>query len=828
MASFLAREPDVVVKGSRLGSFTDCLVGKYTSSSSSGAKLISLAAGLVMKEAVVQAQKAASNAVTACRDSDDKAALADSLRLAVHVLCCTGKADEGITMAKDELWRFRDAADKTSEAKMTLSLAQAHCAMGTADGVEQALQEVQEALRLFRGQGDKLMVASAQLTSAAVFLEKRGDMKKRADEAKQAVEEAIPIFRELGETAAEAYAMHLMGCSRALSGTTEGALRAAKEAQALYVKAELKKQAAFELHQAAVWHLKDGDVDDAVAAAREAMDIFEDDLKATNGEAAVVQTLVQAYLTKKEFKEAMKLAKYELDRFAESGNGKGQAACQEMVMLCYVGMNNTGRAMRYAQRAADTLEEMGDRKGQGKLLRTMSTLHRANDEHDHALRAAQEALTIFEDLEDTKEQAVTLQARADVYLQKKEQSRALALASEARELYSDAKHVEGEVSALLQLSAAQFAEGDFKKAAASAREAQDKATEVQDQAGEASALKALMEVHVMEKEFDAALRVLGSLLTLVKETGDREEEVNVMIYTCRTLIMQITQKEEEGKSNEKMYKATADKATKMAKDALGVARKLDSPMTLGTALFTVGQTAMMNGKVPDAMKAADEALKVFGGNGIAQGEAATLALQADIALFSRDIGKARELGEEAVFLFQQIGDAEGEDMAWTELERVERVEAEIYEEQMKQEQMRQQFQMQQWAMQSGQMPMPQEEAPAEEAAASAAAGGGYEAKLMKLDIGAGLDPAVLKGQIMEVTKGLIGYDEDIEYDNPLMESGLTSNTAVLLRDSLTQQLPGVNLPVTLVFDYPSIQAMSELIMENAAKAAKKAARAAIK
>mmetsp|Transcript_65918 Transcript_65918/g.204032 ORF Transcript_65918/g.204032 Transcript_65918/m.204032 type:complete len:828 (-) Transcript_65918:89-2572(-) len=827
MASFLAREPDVVVKGSRLGSFTDCLVGKYTSSSSSGAKLISLAAGLVMKEAVVQAQKAASNAVTACRDSDDKAALADSLRLAVHVLCCTGKADEGITMAKDELWRFRDAADKTSEAKMTLSLAQAHCAMGTADGVEQALQEVQEALRLFRGQGDKLMVASAQLTSAAVFLEKRGDMKKRADEAKQAVEEAIPIFRELGETAAEAYAMHLMGCSRALSGTTEGALRAAKEAQALYVKAELKKQAAFELHQAAVWHLKDGDVDDAVAAAREAMDIFEDDLKATNGEAAVVQTLVQAYLTKKEFKEAMKLAKYELDRFAESGNGKGQAACQEMVMLCYVGMNNTGRAMRYAQRAADTLEEMGDRKGQGKLLRTMSTLHRANDEHDHALRAAQEALTIFEDLDDMKEQAITLQFRADVYLEKKEHGRALALSTEARELFQDAQDLEGEVAALLQLSSAQFADGDHKKAAASAKEAQDKSSEVQDLTSEAVALRTLVNVHTVEKEYDQALKALGSLLTIVKELGEREEEVSTMVMTIHVILKQYVERDEDGKGSEKLHKATADKTTKMAKDALSISRKLDSPTVLGAALFTVAQTQLMNGKISEASKAAEEALGIFRSTGAAQGEASALVLLSDINSHNQEFGRARELAEEGVYLFQQIGDVEGEDQGWNQLERIEKVEAEIRE---RQQQQQQQWQMQQAAamMAQGQglTPIPQETY--EEAAPSAAAGGGYEAKLAKLDISAGLDPNMLKGQILEVTKGLIGYDEEIEFDAPLMESGLTSNTAVLLRDSLTQQLPGVNLPVTLVFDYPSIQAMSELIMENAAKAAKKAARAAIK
>merc|ERR1740123_678502 len=272
-----------------------------------------------------------------------------------------------------------------------------------------------------------------------------------------------------------------------------------------------------------------------------------------------------------------------------------------------------------------------------------------------------------------------------------------------------------------------------------------------------------------------------------------------------------------------MYKAAADKSTKLAKDALALAKKCDSAEVLGTAHFTVGQTQMMNGKVGEATKAAEEAMNVFKGCGNVEGEAASMVLLADVHLYNRDLAKARELGEEGVYLFQSVGDADGEDMAWTEIERIDKVEGEMREQQMREQQMKDQWQMQQWQMQQGgQQWAPQE--PQGDEAAPSAAGGGYEAKLMKLDIGAGLDPVQLKGQILEVTKGLIGYDEDIEYDMPLMESGLTSNTAVLLRDALTQQLPGVNMPVTLVFDYPSITAMSDLIVENAARAAKKAAK----
>eukprot|EP00415_Alexandrium_ostenfeldii_P004136 UN4136 len=68
---------------------------------------------------------------------------------------------------------------------------------------------------------------------------------------------------------------------------------------------------------------------------------------------------------------------------------------------------------------------------------------------------------------------------------------------------------------------------------------------------------------------------------------------------------------------------------------------------------------------------------------------------------------------------------------------------------------------------------------------------------------------------MDIASRITGAEEgEIEADTPLMEAGLTSNSAILLRDELSQELPGISLPVTLVFDYPSISAMSDLIVES--------------
>merc|ERR1712187_91665 len=84
-----------------------------------------------------------------------------------------------------------------------------------------------------------------------------------------------------------------------------------------------------------------------------------------------------------------------------------------------------------------------------------------------------------------------------------------------------------------------------------------------------------------------------------------------------------------------------------------------------------------------------------------------------------------------------------------------------------------------------------------------------------LDVSAGLELGMVKNKVLEIAARITGAEDgEIESDTPLMEAGLTSNSAILLRDELSQELPGISLPVTLVFDYPSIAAMSELIVQS--------------
>merc|ERR1712185_802694 len=68
--------------------------------------------------------------------------------------------------------------------------------------------------------------------------------------------------------------------------------------------------------------------------------------------------------------------------------------------------------------------------------------------------------------------------------------------------------------------------------------------------------------------------------------------------------------------------------------------------------------------------------------------------------------------------------------------------------------------------------------------------------------------------IVETIKGaaldLIGSD-DLESDTPLMDAGLDSLAAVEFGGILAKQFQGVQLPGTLMFDFPNVKSISEFV-----------------
>lgn len=57
---------------------------------------------------------------------------------------------------------------------------------------------------------------------------------------------------------------------------------------------------------------------------------------------------------------------------------------------------------------------------------------------------------------------------------------------------------------------------------------------------------------------------------------------------------------------------------------------------------------------------------------------------------------------------------------------------------------------------------------------------------------------------------------ELANDSPLMQSGLTSASAVNFRNTLQTIFPGVSLPAVFVFDFPTIASISQYLVESGA------------
>mmetsp|Transcript_61166 Transcript_61166/g.109818 ORF Transcript_61166/g.109818 Transcript_61166/m.109818 type:complete len:127 (+) Transcript_61166:2-382(+) len=83
-----------------------------------------------------------------------------------------------------------------------------------------------------------------------------------------------------------------------------------------------------------------------------------------------------------------------------------------------------------------------------------------------------------------------------------------------------------------------------------------------------------------------------------------------------------------------------------------------------------------------------------------------------------------------------------------------------------------------------------------------------------LPVATGPKPEKVRKQVRDVVAEIVGMDDLVD-ETPLMQAGLTSQSAVLLRNALSKELPGASLPYTMMFDYPSISALTDFFVSRA-------------
>ncbi|CAE7306255.1 unnamed protein product [Symbiodinium pilosum] len=216
-------------------------------------------------------------------------------------------------------------------------------------------------------------------------------------------------------------------------------------------------------------------------------------------------------------------------------------------------------------------------------------------------------------------------------------------------------------------------------------------------------------------------------------------------------------------------------------------------------------------------------MAIFEELGSERDKANVMCLEADTHFTNGNANKALVIINKALAIFQEYRDSRGEWIAMNILEQITGPPEEQplpgtdwTPEQWAQWQAWQQSQQQQQQGQQGsQMPQALQRQQQEPRARRRTDPGA------KLDI-ANVSTDTVRKRVEEIVRFTADLDdsEQIDLDQPLMQVGVTSRTAVGLRNMLSEeelclfcQMPGVDMPFTLIFDYPSVAAIAAAISE---------------
>jgi len=409
------------------------------------------------------------------------------------------------------------------------------------------------------------------------------------------------------------------------------------------------------------------------------------------------------------------------------------------------------------------------------------------------VRIAEEADRVADELGDLAAKAAALHTLADVLFDKGDYDKSLSIALQEKDLHIKKGNMKMEAQADLLCGRAYYMKANYKKCLEVATAVQDVFREAGDRWGQAQALHMCAKVHSVRKEHEQALRLGERASRLFKESGDGTSEARALLTACTEGVL-VCAEGHRGPIASKNFNDQMEKALRQSRSARDVALRVGEERLYASALRICAQVTMYNGRAVEASPLAEEAASISSSMKDGKGQATALVILAESLIASKKFPKAAEAVEQSLTLFRKNGDASGEGMSLYLLSQIE--------------------------SETSEFEMVKRDASAEEAAAATSA---PEPSKAETDIAvpdkekflATLAlPERIDYTIKDLVAGVTGKPMDLDNDATVMEAGLTSISAIMLRDQLNDVFPDADgMEMTFVFEYPTVRSMTDFVLE---------------
>lgn len=770
--------------------------GKKAAAAREAAMLLSLAEEALLNEEA-EALTAAKQAVDAFKALNEKSGLADALRLVVNAHRQKDDRKSAYSAAKEGLVLVGE--HKYGKACMLTSIAECTYNKFGSKKRDEAMKHASEAAAIFKEVGDKKMEAAALIAVSNVYICRGTKMadKKEYEKAQQVAEEALDAAITSGERMIQAKVLHTLALAETYLEDFPAGLKHAQESVDMWRLVGSKHNEAYEHHCMAMWHLADKNNESAIEEADIALALFEEVNYGKGMVSAAFGHKVQAYLNKGDEQMALRVANDALSKAQNAGDVASEAAALEMIYAAQSLDEDRDEALETVGRALEIVREKETRTSDVKLweaslLNQLAWDHMRSRNWEEAASALKTAFELERQAPDPMVKSQLMSAQCHVHIGQKNVEAALHIANEARDIFADKGNCAGEAYACLDIAQAQSAKGDGRRALGSCKTAIEIFAEADFAKGTAQAQQMAAELYLGLGDHRSAAKSSERSIEAHKLTKNFDGQAKSMILRSQATMAEVLEAGEPV-----MAEAPSPEwrsVIRIGQEAAAFCRSAKLPSRLAEALYELASCYVHLQEVEDALECIDEAMSLCEQTKFATLQGRLELLTAKIYIKMDKVEQARHYLDTAINTFKAAGDDAMRQRAEELRDQItpkSSPDTDLSSEMME--------------LLAKQMALPTMEDIEDEEAALAAsnAAGAAESKVLEYQ---GPNLQEVSEVITATALNLIGIDS-VDEDTPLMDAGLDSLAAVEFGGALAKEFRGVQIPSTLMFDFPNVKAI---------------------
>jgi len=399
-----------------------------------------------------------------------------------------------------------------------------------------AIQSWQQALTIYREIGDRWGEANC-LNNLGSAYSSLGQYQQAIDYQQQ----SLAIGREIGDHQGEAYSLGNLGSAYSSLGQYQQAID--YQQQSLAIKREIgdRQGEANSLNNL-------GNVYRSLGQYRQAIDYHQQSLAIKReigdrqGEAYSLNNLGIAYSSLGQYRQAIDYHQQSLAITREIGDRQGEANSLNNLGISYRSLGQYRQAIDYHQQSLAIARELGDRQGEAKSLGNLGSAYRFLGQYQQAIDYHQQSLAIKREIGDRQGEANSLGNLGIAYRNLGQYEQAIDYHQQSLAIARELGDRQGETKSLSHLGVAYSSLGQYQKVIDYQQQSLAIAREIGDHQGEGISLNNLGlalfnsgELTAAETTLIEAMKVYESLRTDLEEDDRKVSIFEKQASTYRTL-----------------------------------------------------------------------------------------------------------------------------------------------------------------------------------------------------------------------------------------------------------------------------------------------------